>query len=145
MSILKTTEAALTADVVPAMGNFLTKKVDIFGASIPLNKKVTKVVVELVAVAVLAIGVIGTQVYVYADHKKAIELNSARVGTVEAYQKQTDTNFVAVNSAITATDKLIAVTDAKVASLAAKLAADEAKLTPVRPTSAVTRKYYRKR
>lgn len=146
----------LTADALPTIQltaskaeatvfAFLTRRVDIFGAKI----SVSKALVKYGAVAVLALGLFGTQVYVWEQHKEFASLTDGRVGTVEAYQKETDTNFVNVNAAIIATNKVVSGVNtslnAKVDALAAKVAADEAKLTPVRPTTAVTRKYYRKK
>ena len=149
---VKAVETALTTDIGPAttatksaIGSLLTKKIDVFGATIPVNKKVTKKIAELAAVAVLAIGLIGTQVYVYLDHKKAIESNSGRTGTLESLAKQTDTNFVNVNAAVIATNKILASVQADQKAEDAKIAALNARLSPVRPTTAVTRKYYRKR
>jgi hypothetical protein len=158
MSILSTIETdvkavgtVLTTDIGPAtsatksaIGSILTKKIDIFGATIPFNKNITIKIVELVCVAALAIGLIGTQLYVYTNHKKAIEEDTARIGSVEAYNKQTDTNFVNVNAEIATTNKTVTAVDAKINALAAKVAADEKYLTPARPTTAVTRKYYRR-
>jgi hypothetical protein len=153
----KAVEGALTMDVGPAttavktsISSLLTKKIDIFGATIPLNKKVTTKVVELLCVAALAIGLIGTQVYVYENHKQAIEDTQARTTSLESVTKQYDTDFVNVNSAITATNKVVASVQtaetadaAKVAALAAQVSALNSKLSPVRPTT--TRKYYSKR
>ena len=147
--IFKDTEAVLTTDVSPIVTNFLTKKVDIFGATIPVNKKVTKTIVEMVCVAALAIGLVGTQVYLYEDHKKQAALQDGRTTTLESLAKQVDTNLTSMNSDITATNKQIAAVETAEKSDASRLAAVEAKLnaklSPVYPTSAVTRKYYRKR
>jgi hypothetical protein len=153
----KAVEGALTMDVGPAatkvkssVGAFLTRRIDIFGATIPLNKKVTTKVLELLCVAALAVGLIGTQAYVYENHKQAIEDTQARTTSLESVTKQYDTDFVNVNSAITATNKVVAsvqdtqkADEAKVAALAAQVSVLNNKLSPVRPT--ITRKYYPRR
>lgn len=140
---------ALTTDVRPATTNFLTKKVDVFGATIPVNKKYFKTFVELASVAVLAIGLIGTQVYLYQDHKTQAALQDGRTGTLESLSKQVDINLKNMNADIIATNKQIGAVDTAEKSDAARLSAVEAKLnaklSPVYPTSAVTKKYFRKR
>jgi hypothetical protein len=146
-----TVENALTTDVLPMASSFetkvfkfLTHRVNIFGAKL----SVSKALVKYGAVVVLAIGLFGTQVYLYEQHQNA----TGRIGTVESLAEQTDTNFVIVNSKLDEARSLISAnqtaqttTDAKVTALAAKVAADEAKLSPARPTTAVTKKYFRKK
>jgi hypothetical protein len=147
--IFKDTENVLTTDLRPVTTNFLTKKVDIFGATIPVNKKYFKTFVEMASVAILAIGLVGTQVYLYQDHKKQAALQDGRTATLESLSKQVDTNLTVMNSDIIATNKQIASVDTAEKSDAARIAQIQAqlnaKLSPVHPTTAVTRKYFRKR
>jgi hypothetical protein len=154
--IFKDVESVLTMPIGTAttatggaVKNVLTKRVDIFGAKIAVNKRFVKVFAEMACVAALAIGLIGTQVYVYMDHKKAIELNSGRTSSLESLTKQFDTDFTNVNSAIITTNKIVnsvqtaqKADEAKLAQIQAEL---NSKLSPVHATSAVSRKYFRKK
>jgi hypothetical protein len=145
---LQTPIGTVASSTGSGVKSVLTKRVN-FGATLPLNKKFAKTFAELFCVAALAVGLIGTQVYVYMDHKKAIEATSARTSTLESVTKQYDTDFVNVNSAIIASQKIVGsvqtaqkADEAKIAQIQAEL---NSKLSPVHATSAVTRKYFRKR
>jgi len=145
---LQTPIGAVTSSTTSGVKSLLTKRVNL-GATVPLNKKFAKTFAELACVAALAIGLIGTQLYVYMDHKKAIELNQGRTSTLEAVTKQYDTDFVTVNSAIIATNKIVGSVQTAEQADAAKIAQIQAqlnsRLSPVHATSAVTRKYFRKK